>query len=199
MTFKGNYTGSRTLTWQIVPQAPKKLKATSSVDKITLTWAKVDGATSYIVYDEIGVRIATVKTNKAVIKKLLDGCKYNFYVCAVVKTGGKNVYSAKTSIKTATKPYTPEYIEALGQKGKATVRFDEQYGVNGYEIYMAKGKNGKYKLASTVRPNKNAYSRSVTVKKLSKGTYYFKVRSYIKVGNNVVYSSFSKPVSAKVK
>ena len=200
VTFKGNYTGSRTLTWQIAPQAPKKLKATSTVNKITLTWAKVDGATSYIVYDEFGVQLATVKTNKAVIKKLFDGWKYNFYVCAVVKSGGKNVYSAKTGIKTATKPYTPKDIEALGKKGKATVKFNEQYGVSGYEIYMAKGKNGKYKLVSTVKPSKNTYRRSATVNKLSKRTtYYFKVRSYIKNGNTVVYSNFSKPASAKVK
>ena len=52
LTFKGNYTGTKTLEYQIAPAKVnyKKIKATQSTKAITLSWPKIDGATGYYVY-----------------------------------------------------------------------------------------------------------------------------------------------------
>ena len=53
---------------------------------------------------------------------------------------------------------------------------------------MAKGKNKKYAKKLTLKASKN----SATIKKLKKGTYYFKVRAFAKSGSKRRYGSYSK-------
>ena len=88
--FKGNYSGSRTLTWKIVPSKPSNVKATSTVNSVSITWNKAPGATNYIVYGAYNEKLSTVKTNKTVIKDLSSGTQHKFYICAVKKVGGQN-------------------------------------------------------------------------------------------------------------
>ncbi len=61
-----------------------------------------------------------------------------------------------------------------------------------YQVYRATSKNGKYSRFKTTA------SISFTNNNLKTGkTYYYKVRSYVKVGNDVVYSNFTAPVKVK--
>lgn len=199
VTLKGIYAGSRTLSWKIVPPTPKNLKVTRTTNSATITWDKVAGATSYIIYNKIGVKVATVKTNKAVIKKLPSGTQQIFYVCAVAKSGNKAVIGDRATIKTITLPDKIIDLYATGKKGKAVFNWTEDYGVKGYQIVMSTSKNGKYKVVKTVKSQKAYKNRSITVNKLKAGNYFFKVRSYVKYGNTTVYGNWSKPVIAKVK
>lgn len=50
VTLTGNYSGSQKLTFKIVPASPSKPKATSSNQKVSLSWQKVPGANSYVIY-----------------------------------------------------------------------------------------------------------------------------------------------------
>ena len=48
--FKGNYQGSKTLSFTIAPKGVQGLKSSSTITTLTLKWSKVTGATGYRVY-----------------------------------------------------------------------------------------------------------------------------------------------------
>lgn len=62
---------------------------------------------------------------------------------------------------------------------------------SGYEIWMKKSKNNKYKLVKVIsNPNKTTYTKTkVKVRKNKK--YYFKIRAFNKQGVNITYGQFS--------
>ena len=106
VTFIGNYKGSKTLSFTIVPAAPKTLKATAKGKTVTVSWSKVSGGDQYIVYratskngtyKKVGT---TTKTTLTVSK--LDAGTYYFKVRAVrVLDSGKinGVASAPVKVK----------------------------------------------------------------------------------------------------
>ena len=110
------------------------------------------------------------------------------YKCKLDKNGvWKNLPSpAKTKL-----------TSAKAAKKSATVQWDKKKGVTGYEVYMATSKNGKYSRQTTVK--KNSTTKYTKKKLKSKKTYYFKVRTYVKVGDYKFYSDYSSPKSVKVK
>lgn len=65
-------------------------------------------------------------------------------------------------------------------------------GVDGYKVYRATKKNGKYKEIKNIN---KAKTTSFTNKKVATGkTYYYKVRAYKKVSGKTKYSKYSKAV-----
>lgn len=60
--------------------------------------------------------------------------------------------------------------------------------VSGYEIYRATSKNGKYKKVGTVSYYGYNEFEDYSV---NYGTYYYKVRAYVKVSGKAVYGPFS--------
>ncbi|MDO4379565.1 MAG: hypothetical protein Q4D20_01695, partial [Clostridia bacterium] len=199
LSFKGNYKGSRTLVWKIIPQAPKNVKSVSTHNSITLTWNKVEGAFAYVICDDMGIKVAAVKTNKAVIKGLCEGERATYYIIATAKSGKQTVLGEKTKISTAAKPSTIEYVKAAAKKNQVTVSWYENHGVSGYQVSFSAKKNGTYKTLKTVKANPKKDLNRVTLSNFSKGTSYFKVRSYIKIGSNIIYGNWSAPVAVKIK
>ncbi len=107
VTFKGNYSGKKTLTFTIAPKAPT-LKVKANTKKATLSWNKQTGSTGYYVYMATSkngkyTKIATVKGNKTGYTKtgLKTGKTYYFKVVAYTKAGGKTINSAYSSVKNA--------------------------------------------------------------------------------------------------
>ncbi len=111
VTFKGNYSGKKTLTFTIAPKAPT-LKVKAGTKKATLSWNKQTGATGYNVY------MATSKNGK--YKKIATvkvGSKTSYTAAKLTK--GKTVYfkvtaytvSGKTTVNSA-------YSKAVGAKIK---------------------------------------------------------------------------------
>ena len=109
VTFKGNYSGKKPLTFTIVPAAPT-LSVTAGAKKATLKWNKQTGATGYIVYMATSKsgkfsKIATLKGNSKISYTktgLTKGKTYYFKVCAYTTAGGKNIngtFSAVKSVK----------------------------------------------------------------------------------------------------
>lgn len=107
------YTGSKTVSFKIVPAKATSLKATSkTTSSVKLTWKAVKGATGYVVYrydakakKYIKVK-ATAKTTLTV-SKLKAGTKYTFAVRAYTKVNKKNYYgsySAKLAVTTKKAP-----------------------------------------------------------------------------------------------
>ena len=68
--------------------------------------------------------------------------------------------------------------------------------MDGYKVYRAASKNGKYKLVLTT--NTNRASATVMTKSLKKGSaYYYMVKGFRNVNGVKVYTKTSVKVSAK--
>lgn len=151
---------------------------------------KVDGYQIYKYNGEKWVKIATTKENTATVKELKNGKTYKLKVRAFIKSGGNiSVVSHFKKLEIATAPEST-FIRSVGRPSdtSAIVSWNEADGANGYLIYAATSKKGKYKKVAEVTGNKT----SCTVTGLKKGkTYYFKIKAFRKAENNVAYSALS--------
>lgn len=104
---KGNYTGTRTITFSIVPKAPSGLKASKKGGKrAVLSWKKGKGATGYVIYRSNKKngrykKIKTLKKAKVVsfrCKLPKTGRRYYFYIQSFRKVNGKKYVSQKSKI-----------------------------------------------------------------------------------------------------
>ena len=97
-------------------------------------------------------------------------------------------------------------LKASAKKnGKVTLSWRKRGGENGFELQMKKNK-GKFKRLARITNKLGAKTAAVkkTTKKLAKGTYKFKVRSYAAYQDaagtkKTVYSPYSKIVTVKIK
>lgn len=100
ITGKGNYTGTKTMTFKIVP---KKVALTGKASgaKETLSWKKSLGATGYVVYRSVDggkfTKLATTKSLKYTAK-LTAGKNYQFKVRPYATVNGKKVYGSWSNI-----------------------------------------------------------------------------------------------------
>ena len=201
VTFKGNYSGSKTLYFNILPSKTSKLSSTQTTTSIKATWKAVTGASGYkvVLYSAKNKALKTVYTTKTSTSftKLSKGTTYKVKVTAYKTIDGKKVLSSVyTLLTTATKPGTPTLKVTAGSK-KATLSWNKQTGATGYVVYMATSKNGKYTKIATLKGNTKV---SYTKTGLTKGkTYYFKVAAYETVGGKNIYGSFSSVKYAKIK
>ena len=80
---------------------------------------------------------------------------------------------------------------------KLRLSWEPLSGVDGYQIYRATSKSGKYAKIATV---KGASSATYTDTGRTCGTrYYYKLRAYKKIGGKTVYSKYSTILSAYAK
>ena len=80
---------------------------------------------------------------------------------------------------------------------KLRLSWEPLSGVDGYQIYRATSKSGKYAKIATV---KGASSATYTDTGRTCGTrYYYKLRAYKKIGGKTVYSKYSSILSAYAK
>lgn len=96
VTFKGLYSGAKTLKFKILPKAPQQVTATPGDGNATLTWKAVPGATRYYVYcmregGKSFMQAANVRGTSAVIGSLKDGVTYLFKVRAVKENNPVNL------------------------------------------------------------------------------------------------------------
>lgn len=107
VTFKGNYTGTKTLNFKIIPGKPTGLKATAGKQSAKLTWNPVKGATHYYVYFATAKngtykKAITTKGTTAKLLKLTSGKPYYFRVRAVTKLdSGAKIQGYASAIKGA--------------------------------------------------------------------------------------------------
>lgn len=184
------------------------LKAASiAYNKIKLQWNKYNDADGYTLYRNTKkygtyqelVTINSKKTSSYIDKKVKPGKTYYYIVQPYKIIDGEYSYgtqSLSAEAKAAPAKVTLNSVKNTGSK-KATVTWKKQSGITGYEIYMSYYKNGSYRKVKNIS---KASTIKYTQKKLSKGyTYYFKVRSYKKVGGKKVYGDFSKVKKVKIK
>ena len=201
VTFINNYSGSVTRYFDILPGITGKIAASQTTNAVKLTWYKVPGATGYRVFlyntkTKKYVAVATTTKNTVTLTKLQPGTDYTYAVKAYSTVGGKVYWSAGyKTIATATKPNTPTLKAVAGSK-RATLSWTKQKGADGYVIYMATSKNGKYTKIANVKGTVSSFTKTG----LTKGrTYYFKAAAYSVAGGKVIYSGWSSVRYAKIK
>lgn len=187
------------------PKAPAGVKAASAAyNKVKVSWSKVSGATGYEV---LQYNSSTKKYSRAALVKgtsytksgLKTGTKYSFRVRAYKTAGSKTVYSpysntvsAKPTLARVTK------VKTKNNAGRnARITWKRVAGANGYKIYRATKKKGKYR---AVKMLKSGRTVKFTNKKLKKGKrYYYKVRAYRNIGKKKVYGKSSIVRSVKIR
>lgn len=199
VTFKGNYSGSKTLSFTIIPEKTT-VTAKQSASAIKLTWKAVTGAYGYRVYqynEKTGKWVTVIKTTKETsytFKSLDSGTTYKYSVKPYAK-GDSTIWGGSTRITVTTKPATPS-ITSLDapSKGTATLKWGKVTGATGYVVYYTTSKNGSYKKLGSTK--ENVYTNS---KLKSNRTYYFKIKAYIKTSSGNIYSGASTAKTVYVK
>ena len=168
-----------------------------------LKWTAVKYATQYYVLRSRTIngtysRIATVTTNSYTNENLKRGIKYYYKIIAssgdeLTDADACDAVGIMVPAKVAMKKIT---VNAPNQTVK--IRWTKQKYVTGYRVYRATSKTGKYKCIKNIKNNKTVSYIDSKIK--GKRTYYYKVRSYIKINGKTIYGNYSniKKISTPV-
>ncbi|MGN1117694.1 MAG: leucine-rich repeat protein, partial [Acutalibacteraceae bacterium] len=165
VTMLGHYSGTKVLTFKIVPQQVNDLKCDkATTNSVTLSWSKVTGAKYYKVEKSTDGKnwttAATVKTNTTTVKSLKAGTNYRFRVTALDSTK-KLEGKASNPIKAGTVTDAPSITLTSTKSKTATVSWNKVKGASNYVVY--KSTDGKNWTKVTV------CGTSYTMKKLTGG------------------------------
>lgn len=175
--------------------ATEKVTATSTADKVTLTWKSVSKVTGYKVYQRVDgkwVGLKTLSETKYTVKNLTASESYKFAVRTYKKSGGKTYWSdvfKSVTIKTKKMGSTPTPT-ATAKETSVTLKWSKVAGATGYRVYQYK--SGEWKNIKSVTTN------TYTVKSLkSATTYKFRIKPYAKTSEKTYWGDVSKTCSVK--
>lgn len=193
----GNYNAASSyVTVKVLPAATTKLTAANQAKGIKLTWAKVAGATGYVIYRN-NAAVKTI-TNGATVtftdtKANTNGAKYTYKVVARAATGTSTLSKSLVTYRVA-KPAIKSLKNSASKK--MTSKWAKNAKGSGYEIQYGLKKN--FAGAKKVTATKNSVVTK-TFKKLKKGkVYYVRMRTYKKVGKTKYYSAWSAVKKVKI-
>ncbi len=156
-----------------------KVKKTT-YNSVTVIWSANKSRTTYYEVQRYlnsyhyWKTVATVKgKTSCTVNNLMGLDTYQFRVRAVNKSAYSLQTGAFSKIIKATTQIAPVtvYDTATLDDGRLYFNYSKSHNCTDYEIYLKKGKNGKFKKLATTK--KTTY----TTKKYPKGTYYVKVRA----------------------
>lgn len=150
------------------------LKSAANVYR-TVTWKSSD------------TKVASVNS-----KGTVKGKAYGTATISAIFMNGASKKTLKCKVTVG--PSKVSNFKVTGGK-KLKVKWKKNSAANGYEIYYATSKDGKYKkLAAISKGTKTSYS-----KKLSPKTYYVKMRPYKTSGKKKLYGSFTSVKTVVIK
>lgn len=179
-TFKGNYTGSVTKSFKILPSAPKVKSKNKKGKSVTIYWKKVKGATGYKVYKDGKLYKTTKKTSIRLTAK-----KNKSYISYYVESYKKNLGTSWNSSGHNAVFGQPRTSISLSRPdwGEIKVKiknYDNQYYHN-YQFQVSNNKKFSNKGRNYVTSSKrsNYYYKTFTWTGFSSGERgYFRVRQY---------------------
>lgn len=186
----GNYKGSKTTYFTIKPKLVTNLKGQSTTSSIKLTWSKDSAVSGYEVYKN-DKKVSTIIKNSTYIytdDKVSSATTYTYKVRSYKVVNNIKYYGSYTTITSTTKPLTAKVSLTKLKNNSIKIGWNKVNRVSGYEVYMATGKGGTYKLIKDEKKGNLSYTKT----KLIKGnTYYFKVRPYKIVDSKKIYGLYS--------
>ena len=188
---------SAVVSKKVIIAVPKVTIVNLDYQTMELDWQDVELATSYQVYratKKTGkyTKVAEIDESSYVDETVKLGTTY-YYKVRVVIDDEQPLYSSYSSIvskKVILEKPNDLYVERIDAK-TALITFEGVFGADGYEIYRATSKTGKYTKVATIESTE--YENT----KLSNKTYYYKVRAYRLVGKTKVYSSYTSVFTCK--
>jgi len=189
--WSGSATGNITAPWATVNvtlNTPAVKVSNKGIKSLKISWGKVTGASKYRIYRsaEKNSGFKKVKTTTArswTNSSLTTGKRYYYKVRAV--------YGSYTSALSSVKSNRPRPAKAVitrlsRQGGNIVVKWKKVKNADGYMIYRAASKNGKYKKLKDTK----AGTVYTSVHPGSK-TFYYKVRAYKVYKGKKITGSFS--------
>lgn len=179
------------------PSKVSSVKVSSyDYNKVKISWSKAKNAKNYRVYQATSKngkykRISTT-TKRSLVKSGLTTGKTYYYKVRGVNGKKLDKLSSPKAVKPKLRTATGVKV-AKASNSSIKISWKKVNGAKGYQIYRATSSKGKYKKLKTT--TKLSYVNSGLTKNK---TYYYKVRSYRKVGKKYVYSSFTKGVGKKL-
>lgn len=192
--------------------APKSVTVKrSSPTKIKITWKKATNASGYIIKRSTSKSsgyktIKTVNGNTKSSYSYTDtgvkaGKTYYYRVLSYRTVGSAKVYSSystKTIKKVTVSSLSDKKVtvKKLSSK-KVKISWKKVSNCTGYIIYRSTKKSSGYKKIKTITSKSKV---SYTDKSVKKGkTYYYKIRTYKKVGTGKIYGKYTTAKKVKVK
>lgn len=169
----------------------------ASYNSNTLSYSKIEGASSYQIYYSTSKKgkYSLLKTTSATTythSGLKTGTTYYYKVRAYKIVNKKKVYTSYSSI-VGSKPYlkTTTLASVNNNYRYASVKWSKVSGASGYAVYRSTSETGKYTLLG--KTTKLNYNDS----KASEGkTYYYKVKAYRTVSRKNIYGGYSNAISS---
>ena len=193
----GYKNAEKTITVKVLPAATSRLTAVNMVTGVKLTWARVPGATGYLVRRG-GKTIKTITNGATVSYQDMtankNGTTYNYTIFATSAAGTSKLYKA-VSMYRMTRPAFSSVTNSAAKTMK--LQWKKNGAVTGYQIH--------YSLRSDFSNAKSVTITSPatvvrTIKGLVKGkTYYVRIRTYKKAGTAKYYSLWSKTRKITIK
>ncbi len=195
----GNYIATVTKYFNIIAPDVLSLSGSALSDtSVRLNWLRNAHITGYEIYSEdSSVKYGSTTGTSFDIGSLKQATNYTFKVRTFITVDGKTTYGAFKTVTVRTGLSAPTItVKSLARK-RTTLNWTPAENVTGYEIYRSVSLNGTYNKIAVMPQSAGGYSDSNLV---SGGTYYYKVRAYLKVGENqFVYGYFSAPKAVTVK
>lgn len=187
-----------------LPATVKGFCASSvSTDRFTLVWKASEGDGGYRIYEynTKTKKYSTVATVKNVcsltISSKTPASSSVYVIRSYAKIDGKTYYSALSDkLTVTTKPNAPTAKIKADRPGNGALKitWTAVDKADGYLIYTSERKNSGFVLKKKVSADTLEY----TIKGLStKNTTYVKVKAYVTVNGQMVYSANSKLIGAK--
>ncbi len=186
VTGKGNYTGSKKVTFKIA--AVKLAKCTFAVADQTYTGKALKPAVT-VKYGKVKLKqgtdyTVTYKNNKAI-------------GTATATVKGKGNYTDSKKVTFRINPKGTAFAKLKGGKQQITLKWKNPKNITGYEIQYSLKKNFSGKKTVKI---KKAKTLATTIKKLAANkTYYVRIRTYTTVKKKTYYSAWSKVKAVKTK
>lgn len=197
-----SYSAVKTIDYTIPATSWSKFSV-KNYKTIELSWKQtaVDGYKVYRRTDSGSYAcIKTIEGNTTLTFKdtnVVPGSTYNYRIRGYKRVNGRDHYSAYTSARTAVVKMTKPKIEKGSVSGGSKIRltWKRDAKANGYEIYRATAKNGKYTRVKTITSNKTVtwLDSSMTTGK----TYYYRIRSYSSTSAGTKRSAYSSILQVK--
>ena len=193
---------------KIVPATPSVKAKAASTTSTTVTWAKVAGASGYILYCSTTSttsgwkKIATI-TNASTVtythKNLAAGNHYCYTVIAYRTVSGTDIKSGcqKPGAYTHTTPATPKLSSAVGDYSSVTIKWEKVANANQYYVFRKAPGETKWTKIATISGGSTISYKDATV--TCGQTYTYTVRAIIKNTYGTWASGYSSAgLSAKV-